>query len=169
MADKGTTYLKYCMIWMLNGHFLHKRNQCKLHHPCPYEIREDKWATVNAYSVGEARTWKLRCPWPSFELPILEAIWYTKGINLKDWTYKQIQIQSTYKTTKKMRGKVIQTRLIDCWSLTIYLFHCAKHAIYNIFSWRKTEPQGNNSKHLKAKLDKGNHVTRQYINWLHSV
>jgi len=38
---------------------------------------------------------------------------------------------------------------------TTNLVNCAKHAIYNMFSRRKAEPQGNNSKHLKEnKLDK---------------
>jgi len=100
-------------------------------------------------------------------LPILEAIWYTRGINLKDWTYEQIQMESTYKTNKnnlKIRVKAIQIRMIDCNALTIYLINCAKHVIYNIFSWRETEPQGNNPKHLKAnKHIKGNHIDRQHI------
>lgn len=53
---------------------------------------------------------------------------------------------------------------------TTYLINRAKHAIYNMFSRRKAEPQGNNPKHLKAnKLDKGNYTLLQHIQYLNSV
>lgn len=71
---------------------------CMVHAYVTLHKGKEKWKTFEVYSTGETRTWKLRGPWPSFALPILEAIWYTRGINLKDWTYKHIQKQSTYKT-----------------------------------------------------------------------
>lgn len=53
---------------------------------------------------------------------------------------------------------------------TTNLINCAKHAIYNMFSRRKTEPQGNNSKHLKAnKLDKWNCNPLQHMHYLNKV
>jgi hypothetical protein len=63
------------------------------------------------------------------------------------------------------------TKALKKWGLpmlyTTNLLNCAKHAIYNMFSRRKTEPQGNNSKHLKAKkLDKQNYITLQHIQCL---
>lgn len=107
-------------------------------------------------------TWKLIEPCPSFELPSLEAIWYTSGKNLYDWTCKPIiQFPHQFMMDKANYPRIIKAQRVrmrthtqtECTRnrhlvLYTHLLHCAIHCLYNTLSCIEAEPQGNKSKYL---------------------